>query len=163
LTQNIQVGTTTAPDGWSVSGTLDKVVAVNQPDDDATTFIYAPFGDQQYSLDTHTIPPGSTINSVTAKFRGRSPDADDDIFARLYLGVDFTQGTTYTMSVPWANYSEALARPGGGAWALIDLDTLEIRVSTSGGFNERHVTTLYIEVDYTPPAAGATGDMLLLF
>jgi hypothetical protein len=162
LTEDILANAATSPDIWSAFGNPSKIVCIAPPDDDSTTFIWSGFDDQQFDLSANTIPAGSTINSVSVMSRCRHGGTATDLTLRLYLGANYTESATHTLNAGWTSYADLLARPAGGAWQLADLATLEMRAHiTDSSYLERQITTMYIQVDYTPPAPAAVGDMLL--
>lgn len=148
---------------WTLGAGLDKVSAVNSPDDDYTTYIRGYTNRQeQYTLDPTSIPPGSTINSVSVISRVECPNGETAT-AYLYLGANQSNGTPRSPLL-WQSYTEAIARPGGGSWDQTDLSTLEVGIiATNSPYTACACTTLEVVVDYTPAAPGATGDMLLVF
>jgi hypothetical protein len=164
-TATIQVAAVTSPDQWTLWTGADKVVAVNAPDDDSTTLIYANFVGlgQRYSLAANTIPSGSVINSVSVYTRisGFGPPIGS-VFASLVLGVAVSNGpTNVPTGLPpvWDSFTDLIARPGGGSWSLSDFSTLQVQVTAPA--NQPACTSLWVSVDYTPPAN--TGDFFKLF
>jgi hypothetical protein len=153
-------------DDWQVEGTTDKVAAVAEPDDDDTTRIgYWRYG-ESYLLATSSIPSGSTINSITVHSRLTTWENTygDRVNVFLRLGGTDNDGPIHNVGAHvWANFDDVISRPGGGAWALSDLTTLEVGVEASIWNEWGNCTTLYVVVDYTPPSGGATGNMLLMF
>ena len=140
------------------------MTAVHSPDDDATTYLSATTNGQteQYSLAAPTIPPGSTINSVTVHSRCRRSGAINCTWKNgLYLAGNITESAGQSTTIAWKNHNSALARPGGGAWSTADLANLEayVKATNNAGI---HCTSVWVIVDYTPPAAAA-GNMFLVF
>jgi hypothetical protein len=117
---------------------------------------------QSFLLEASAIPPGSTINSVSISTRlsnawGGSPQ----VKSFLRLGGANQDGPTNAPS-GWQTFIDIITRPGGGPWSLADLATLEVGVlNDAAAFGI--CTTLFVIVDYTPPAAAPFGAMLLLF
>lgn len=147
-----------------------KVADVNSPDDDSTTYLLDYVGNhrQSFTLEASAIPAGSTINSVTIHGRlATSEGANGNyVFMFLRLGgtnVDGPAHDVHPIYIPdWRDFNDTLARPGGGAWTLADLATLEIGVGVAVPNFWADCTTLYAVVDYTP-GGGPTpsGNMLL--
>ncbi|GAJ05957.1 unnamed protein product, partial [marine sediment metagenome] len=51
----------------------------------------------------------------------------------------------------WLTFSEVLDRPGGGAWAVADLNNLQVAIGLEvPAANNAYCTQVYVEVDYTP-------------
>lgn len=162
-TESIQAHLVTAPNTWLLGAGANKVVAVNSPDDDDTSYIrgYSGFPNEQYSLAANTIPPGSTVNSVNVYHRGKRETSSGKWRARLYISGVYADGLDRNPS-SYTTYNETITRPGGGVWALADIASLEVAVQDRGTGGYSRVTTLFVIVDYTPPAAG-TSAMLLMF
>lgn len=167
MTIDIQAIATSTPDDWAFFQGLNKVQAVNSPDDDDTSWIFSNGSNnqQQYYLDTNSIPPGSTINSVSIRSRSRDNVPNNQTFhCSLILGINSSDGPVHaTGQTGYSTFTDTIARPGGGAWSLLDLTTLEERITTDNANSSNILlTSLWLIVDYTPPAQ-ATGAMLLVF
>jgi len=149
--------------GWTLGAGPDKVAAVLRPDDEDTSYIETPGPDtkQSFQLTPSSIPPGSTINSVQVTHRAKRITGGCNDYNFLRLGGTNSEGPAHALTSSYVNYSDIIPRPGGGAWSTADLATLEVGIR---GYNPqtRRATTLYITVDYTPPAAAA-GNMFLVF
>jgi hypothetical protein len=161
----IQVAAVTSPDQWVLGAGANKVVAVNGPDDEDTTYIQSTTTlTEQYSLAAAGIAPGSAINSVSVVSRVRfSAGSARTWRVDLKLGGNTTSGPNHTSAAAYASYSDTLGRPGGGAWSLADLATLEVAIvqTAAGAGAVQRCTSLWLIVDYTPPSAA--GNMLLMF
>jgi hypothetical protein len=166
-TVTIQVASVTAPDQWTLGAGANKVVAVNSPSDDATSYIYVAASTkyEQYSLAASMIPGGSTINSVSVFSRCMRGGATNSLWrVGLVLGANFSESDSHTAPSAWVEYTDVLARPGGGAWSTADLASLEVYVRSGATANQLDCTSLWLIVDYTPPAPPTdTGRMLLMF
>ena len=162
MTEVLECLGVSSPNQWILQAGADKPSAVNSPDDDATSYIRAYTGrGQQFTLQSSSIPAGSTINSVSIVSRGECPNAEY-WKARLVIGANYTEGAQHS-PLSWSSYTEALAKPGGGSWAQTDLSSLEVAIyAYDSPYTACACTTLYVLIDYTPPAA-TTGDMLLVF
>lgn len=154
------VGTT---DDWTLGAGADKVVAVGSPDDEDTSYIFgSSYSNQQYTLEAPGIPAGSTINSVSPHARCRTESGSDIFLLGVFIPPDYTNSGWKGTGTSYADFEESLARPGGGAWQLSDLD--DLRIYINAGPTTIRATSFWIIVDYTPPApAPTTGAMLLLF
>lgn len=157
----IQVAAVTSPNQWTLGAGANKVVAVNAPDDDNTTYLSSTgaAARQQYSLATNTIPSGSIINSVSAVMRCLTTSGGRHSRVGFHLS-GYTSSSDYQSPSSWTTFSEIMPRPGsppGSPWALADLTTLQISAYCvlSGSVK---LTSLWIVVDYTPPEA-----MFLMF
>lgn len=153
-------GINSSYDNWTLAAGSTKVVAVQTPDDDSTSYINS--GTTISTLQRYTlaspvdIQSGDTINSVTVYFRHiRLSTPAGNIRALVYLGGAQTASTTITTGGSWTTSSEALARPGGGSWAYSDLANLEVAVQ-NGQTRDVGCTTLYVEIDYTASVAPVT-------
>jgi len=166
LTERLECNGISAPDEWELYAGADKTSAVNSPDDDDTSDIRGPVGSppeqQRYSLAASAIPAGSTINTVSVSTRAKSSGAEGGLIQGLELGGNTTESAPIVTGggSVWATTATALARPGGGAWTLADLASLEVYIKAITGSTYTYVTTIFVEISYTPPS---TGPMLLLF
>lgn len=152
-TATIQVSAITAPDQWTLGAGADKVGAVNEPDDDDTSYILsagAGIRREQYSLAGHSIPVGSTINSISMYGRCKRALTNASWYSELFLAGNYAAGTIHPSGGSYASFTDAIARPGGGPWAYSDLVSLEVAASTAHT-NQTRRTSLWIIVDYTPP------------
>jgi hypothetical protein len=129
--------------------------------DDDTTYNYG--GTTQvkdaYALADTAIPAGSTINSVTVYFRCKKiATAWRKFQPFLRLGTDETAGTNLEVqgTAGYDTYNEALARPGGGDWAVSDLDSLQVAIGCQAETGSARCTQIYVEVDYTPAVTEKT-------
>jgi len=144
-----------------------------EPTDESTTCLVNNTTTEQrdaYNLEASSIPGGSPIKSVTVYFRFRSSDTGI-AYGRpgLRISTDETLGTEIpTTGTSYTTYSEALARPGGGSWALADLADLQVIIGLKRGTgsNYANCTQVYVEVDYggvtatlRPNAAGDEGSI----
>jgi hypothetical protein len=133
---------------------------VRSPDDDNTTAITETTNTEKQSFDLQQNYPGIAIlNSVSVRMRTRDNDGAIDITHRcfLLLGGNTTNGTTRNTGVgstAYSDWTETLARPGGGSWSKTDLATLEVGVEKLTGGATLFCTTLYVTIDYTPPIGG---------
>ena len=164
MTEDVEVQAESSPTDWFNIGAAPANVQL--PDDGYTTRIVSNLGTDvhQYTLQANTIPAGSTVNSVTLHFRAIGVTGGGSIRPRLYLAGNYSDGAdTPVSAAAFADYDVTITRPGGGAWALADLTTLEVALRNLTPGDYTSVTTVYAIIDYTPAAAGAAGDMLLLF
>jgi len=167
LTEVLECFGVSAPDQWTLYSGVDKVSAVNSPDDDITSMIIdAQSGEiEQYTLTPSAIPVGSTINSVSVRFRYSSFSPTLGLRQGLELSGNTSESADIitTGSATWETEVNALPRPGGGAWSQADIASLEVYAKrTTGIYANAWISTIQVIIDYTPPAA-TTGDMLLVF
>jgi hypothetical protein len=164
LTAVIEVGAVTSPDQWLLGAGANKVVAVNSPDDDDTTYISSAGNGQaeQYSTGPNSIPSGSTINSVSVYSRARKESGSGATWSvRLYLGASYTASSAHFFTTSYVSFTDVLSRPGGGTWTLADLSTVEVRFTGTGSTIPKRCSSLWLIVDYTPPSN--TGQFFHLF
>lgn len=109
-----------------------------------------------YAAQDGTIPAGSTITSVIvhalARCTGVGAAAGIETVVRLG-GVSVTSPAHSPLTNAYADYSDSLARPGGGAWTSADIANLQIGVSainTAVG-EETRITQVYVVITYTAP------------
>jgi hypothetical protein len=156
-------------DEWFTWPTSNKPANVALPDDDTGSGIgsyIAVGGRQSFSLGSGAIPPGDVINSVTVHGRMVHDPVNPASTFRFFLRLGGVESYGPTLNTPdgptWYDIEQTIARPGGGAWSLADLASLEIGVhSVSGDWS--WCTTMYAIIDYSPPAPAASGAMLLVF
>lgn len=166
----VQANGVTTPDNWSLGAGASKWAAVNQPDDDASSYIAS-----GTTLDTYqwfTFAPGlsagDTITQIVANVRARRGGASD---ARFLVGYRFTPSGGGTQSeesgLPSSGYFEATASFGnfsrtfsvpGVVWG----SNLALWVRNTQSRNV-HVTTLYVEITYTPVAGGGVAVPAIYF
>lgn len=151
----IQVAAVTAPDLWTLGAGADKVIAVNAPHDDDTSYIRASGAAgtrEQYSLGTHVIPTGSTIQSVSTMARVRAESSVRSFRTVLVLGANSSFGGPHAEGTSYSSRTDVISRPGGGSWAFSDLNSLQIGIElVATPTVARRCTSLWLIVDYTPP------------
>ena len=126
------------------------------PDDDTTylsnnttTFVYDSLNLQASALS------GETITAIDAWDRSRvaaSPGAQDEKEAGVRLGGANTMGAVFQFdsTLYIDRESAALARPGGGSWAVSDLASLQVRIGLrENGSSTARCTQAWVEVNYT--------------
>jgi hypothetical protein len=148
-------------DQWALGAGGDKVVAVNSPHDDNTSFIseHTSGQKQSYAIDS-MAGDADEIISVSPFFRaagvGTNPKS---MRALLRLGGSDSVGPTKTTTdTPFTDYQDAVSRPGGGDWAVADIASLEIGVeqtATSDPESNR-CTTIRVTVSYQEPQQGGS-------
>ena len=146
-----------APTNWEC---VDDV----EPDDD-TTYVSAqgvgPATDY-YNLEDWANPPeGAVITSVVVHFRSRYNVYQAYHTPILRLSAVDTGGGEVPLISTYISYSEAVARPGGGDWAVADINSLQVgaklRSENASGYHA-YCTQTYIVVNYTCDlAVTATG------
>jgi len=128
---------------------------VGTPDEDTTynDTVSTTFVKSAYNLATPTLlGTNQIINSVNVTMRAREFGASDGFLKPgLWLsGAEVLGSEVAITNDVYADYSQTIARPGGGAWAISDLTDLQVvssgRNSSSG---TTYVTQVYITVNYT--------------
>ena len=76
------------------------------------------------------------------------------VISYVALGAAQSTSPNHSLVAAWASFTDALARPGGGSWTLSDLSSLNAGTNRIAGNGPMYCTSLWIIVDYTPPAAG---------
>lgn len=120
---------------------------------------------EQYTLTPSSIPVGSTINSVSVRFRYSSYTGTLGIRQGLALGGNTSESADIITigSATWETAVNTLTRPGGGPWDQADMASLEVYAKrTTGVYANAWISTIQVIIDYTPPAT-PSGSMLLLF
>lgn len=157
------VGAVGANDAWSLGAGANKVVAVNLPDDSATSYITdATNGHKEsYTLATVSVPAGGVVTDVSVTmFCARSGAVNGSVRCFLLLGGNTVNGTTRSASLGYQNFTETLLRPGGGSWASGDFTTLEVGVEQLSA-NGTNVSTLSLNVTYIMPTSKIIGSGIL--
>jgi len=135
---------------------------------DATDFVFKQNsnGTQRFTHAAFSIPGGSTINSVTVRFRAQRTAAGACTLAPMIrVGSTNTTGTSQAMTTSWADYFQTWAtNPNtASAWTVDQVNGVDATNPlsefgvNSGGLasgEEVQLTQIYIEVDYTAAAAG---------
>lgn len=125
--------------------------------DDTSTFVYNT--SSTYKYDTYNLPAHSgnygAINSVTVHVRARKVGSSTNniVIPCLRLSGTTLDGTAFSLTTSYANYSQVVGRPGGGSWTASDIDALQagIKVRARGvGGEQTEVTQVWIVVDYSP-------------
>jgi hypothetical protein len=150
-------------DAWLLGAGADKVVAVNLPDDDNTSYVLRSVVNDRQSYTIDDLPPTEYISDVSIYSRCRltaSGNEDFNHFFRLN-GTDLDYATKTETDTTYTDYSDlGVARPGGGPWGAKDfppITQIELGIKKgAGGSTGVRCTTLYTNVTYTPPA----GDFL---
>ena len=144
-------------------GNPDEVAVVALPDDEDTTYLSVELGSVffepsviEYSLAANGIPGGDSLIEVSIKVRFRAFDESPTpiLVTPFFFDVNpRVEGITvsHTASGPgYTTFTEAHARPGGGAWVLADLSRLGIQLLHGGpyeaGVSNLLVTSVSVEV-----------------
>ena len=138
-------------DAWTLTAGATKVIAVAQPDDDATTVIRTSTLNAKQSFNLDNLPGGaSAIVSVTTVARFNESAASATTMRAFLLLAGVTEnGTTRNPGAAYTTYSEAIAKPGGGTWSVADVNALEVGVEeVADSIETAGCTTLYVEVVY---------------
>ena len=110
---------------------------------------------------TNTGLSSETVDSVDVRARARSESSAN---SRFRLGLELGGNTEYaayhnTVPTSATNYTDtSISRPGGGSWAVSDLDSLRVVVQgdevASDGIR---IFELYVDINYS--AGGTTGQI----
>lgn len=143
---------------WTLGAGANKVVAVNSPDDDTTSYVSATAGSgiaQTYVMQDLPSEAGA-VNTVTHRMRFQSfSDGSGNCIPKLRLSGTDLNGTNRSQGFGvWGTYTEALGRPGGGAWTVSDVNATEAGVVEGGGGGDVADTSMRLEVDYVPATGG---------
>jgi hypothetical protein len=137
------------------------------PDDNDYVRIIQSAGTDYYNLGNTSLGAGATITQVDITGRFYTSDTTPDANTTFRLGVRLSGvdslGPTRDMfslgaGGTWNNYTELnLARPGGGAWSVSDLNALQsyVRIAESSAGHQVRCSWLYVTITYTDPP-GAT-------
>lgn len=143
---------------WSAAGDSPNYACVDESSADGdTTYCQLVFGNNgrdSYNLGAWPYS-GKTINSVTVYFTART-SASKHILPFLRLSSTDNDGTGVVVGATYAQYSETIARPGGGDWSEADLANLEAGcyLYDNSGKAYGRVTQVYVVVDYSDAGGG---------
>lgn len=159
-TETIQAAGTTTPNDWTLIAGASKQAAVNQPDDDATTYISSGTTTntiQWFTLTPTTLANGDTVSQVDVYVRARRPGAGSNAAFVVGYAFDISGGgattgesTTYTSTATWTDFGPfsdtGLSIVFGGNLTLYVKNTQA---------REAWVTTLYAIITYTAGGGSA--------
>lgn len=136
---------------WTLTGGINRTVAVALPDDDGTSFISG-IGLQvtDATVDNPSLGP-ATITNVQVVARGlTTPIADTLVIAASDDAWANSSTSSPVLTTSYADYSLNMATaPSGGAWSPAKLNSLALRL-TSPDINTARVTSWYVIVTYVP-------------
>lgn len=160
-TITVQASGTSTPNDWTLEAGASKQVAVNQPDDDATTYIQSgtTSGTAQWFNCSPALSVGDVITAVTVYVRAKRGGASD---CNFIMGYEFqiqgggtrsgeSAGGSLTATTNYADYSYNDTAPNDAFGSAFKF---HIRNTQARNL---HVTTLYVEIVYTPAAQTLTG------
>lgn len=108
-------------------------------------------------FDWSAIPAGSVIDSVSVHYySGRSGAGAGQMRWEATVGASTTVHAYQGPGIQWTEFTEAIARPGGGAWTKTDLEALIMKWRGDGSGSPGvfiRVDFMEIVVVYTPPSA----------
>ncbi len=115
------------------------------------TFDYA---EDSYTLETPSIPAGSTINSVKVYYRGKSGAGGNGIIrpALYFITSTLSYGSDDPQTTSWVTDNQTISRPGGGTWVIADFTNMSLVISLKRviGGNVGYSQS-YVEIDFTEP------------
>lgn len=117
-----------------------------------------------YALD-NTALTTETVDSVDAWTEARvlaGAGGGDLVAPGVRVSGSDSSGSAGTLTTSYvARESAALARPGGGSWAVSDLDGMQFKlVLQENGTSESRCTQVYVEINYTAGAGTAVKDVI---
>lgn len=119
--------------------------------DDAATVVYnnaAAYQGDVYALQNGTFGGDEIIDSVTINYRGLTTIGGTTVQPILRLGGVETLGTEVNYGAAWTNYSEVLARPGGGSWTVADIAGLQAGIQCKTTNTSPDTTQVYVTIAY---------------
>lgn len=127
--------------------------------DDATSYVHDTRFDLVYRQDTYAMssispPAGSVITDVSVISRTeRNTYASSWATAGIQLGGNTNWGAEHPLSNAWTTYTDSVARPGGGSWALADLNSLyaTFKLKSNSGGCDAQGTYIAIQATYSSP------------
>lgn len=135
---------------------IDEVSA-----DNATTYLHTTgaTGEEIYGLGATALITGYEINSVTVHYKALWIASSGTVTPNLCFNscAQKQAGSPQVLDNSWTAYSEVITRPGGGPWAVTDLNGLQVSMeNTPGGAASQGITQIYIVVNFTPYVEVAT-------
>ena len=132
------------------------------PDEDST-YVYLPDGVNATRKDSSTLGSSGlsdeTISEVRVYFRVKSHNATYQATFRPLVRLSGTDvnGSAVNQTTSYSTKNQALARPGGGDWAVSDLANLEVGLAitegTLGGkypaYYGGRCTQIYVQITYS--------------
>lgn len=157
-------GTTTG--NWpGLTGAATHHAAVND-NSDASYIRNNTSTDQTDLLDLdNTALTTETITSIDIRFRARSETTTTGhIQAGLTLsGTDSLAADETSISTTATNFTKtSISRPGGGSWAVSDLNGLQVKLIGSASSNAIRCFEVYVDVNYTAAAAAETPIVIMM-
>jgi len=130
MTEKLEVVSESTPAEWEAYNADNTVDAVDTDDDDTEylkTIIQISLHDKhRFNLaDISTI---EAVDSVTVTFRCKTNSAGGR--ANIFVSGDSTLGTSRSVA-SFTTYTETLAKPGGGGWAVADVNSMQIEVEVA--------------------------------
>jgi hypothetical protein len=153
-TETIQSTGTTAPNDWTLAAGASKPAAVNQPDDDASSYISS--GTTINLVQTFTLSPaalavGDTVTQIDIVARGRRPGTGSN--ANFVVGYSFAvqgggttngESGTLTTTANWTDFSYSVS-----GLSFVFGGSLQLYVKNTQA-RDAWITTLYCTITYTP-------------
>lgn len=139
---------------WPSTGGSGATHAVRVADASDTTYVRNNTGTDQTDLFDlgNTALTTETITSIDLRFRARSETAATghiQIGVRL-SGTDSLAADETSISTTASNFTKtSISRPGGGSWAVSDLNALQCKIIGNGGANAIRCFDIYVDVNYT--------------
>ena len=125
----------------------------DSPNDDDYIYVLADNARGSYNITASGLSGNATINSVCVKFRAKGSTTTLAMKGFVFLNGVGVEDYYQTLTTSFADYNTGtrLTRPGGGNWAVADLENLEIGVRCSGAAKgtTHYCSQLYVEIDYT--------------
>lgn len=155
-TKAIQVSAVTSPDQWTLGAGVSKVAAVTSPTDDDTSYILGSSVNysEQYRLVGYNFLLGTIINTVSIFSRCRRVASNAGWKVSFMRGGASSVSANHLVGAAYLEYTDALARPGGGSWDPGDFQVgsaiFQIKI-TSITPNAIRCTSFWVIIDYTPP------------
>lgn len=161
----VQAAGTTTPDDWTLAAGASKVAAVNQPDNDATSYIQSgtTTNTYQYFTCSPALTAGDTLTQIVVNARCRRGGASDCTFR---IGYAFTPSGGGSQT----NESAAGALEALSAWGNFTFTDSGLSVVWGSGMTfwirntqarQLHCTTLYLEITYTAVSSGGSAGPLV--
>ena len=139
---------------WTPSAGANYACVNEETPDEDDSYVYTTANNRHdsYNLQDHTNGSGN-ISNVRVYARAKSLTAGRDIAIEIVVSATTYTGAKQTLTIGYVDYYEDWAQnPAGPAdWTWSDIDALEagVRNYVAGGVEHR-VTTVWVEVTYTP-------------
>lgn len=155
--ETLQVASLVSQGSWVLGAGSDVVSAVQQPDDDASSYVQSAGANSliQYAVTpTSVLRIGDTVNfvRVVARLAKLGGTTARGVF-HITVSATTADSSLINITAAFTDFTADFAlNPSGAAWSKSDIDSalISINRTTSPGAGELQLTSFYVIVDFTP-------------